>query len=102
MIPKFEEKKEQDSLFEKLNHYHPKIKLTIEKNLMTFLDTKITRHGYGIKTNVYNNPKKLPGHWSSKIPTRYKGNAQTCELHRAKRIANNKNLEIKRITKSLY
>lgn len=76
MIPKFEEKKEQDSLFEKLNHYHPKIKLTIEKNPATFLDTEISRHGYGIKTNVYNNLKKLPVHCSSKIPTRHKGNAK--------------------------
>ena len=38
-------------------------------------------------------------HWSSKIPTRYKHNAITGELHRTKRIANDFNFEIKCITK---
>ena len=38
-------------------------------------------------------------HWSSKIPTRYKRNAITCELHRAKRIADDFNFEVKRVTK---
>ena len=38
-------------------------------------------------------------HWSLKIPTRYKRNAITGELHRAKRIANDFNFEVKRITK---
>ena len=55
-----------------------------------------------METKVYNNSKKLPVHWSSKIPTRYKHNAITGELHRAKRIANHFNFEIKRITKSFY
>ena len=34
-------KDKPDSLFEKLNSYHPNIKLTVEKNPMKFLDTKI-------------------------------------------------------------
>ena len=38
-------------------------------------------------------------HLSSKIPTRYKRNAITGELHRAKRIANDFNFEVKRMTK---
>ena len=38
-------------------------------------------------------------HWSSKIPTRYKRNAITGKLHRAKSIANDFNFEVKRITK---
>ena len=38
-------KNESDSLFEKLNSDHSKIKLTIEKNPTKFLDTKIIRHG---------------------------------------------------------
>ena len=38
-------------------------------------------------------------HWSSKIPTRYKRNVITGELHSAKRIANDFNFEVKRITK---
>ena len=38
-------------------------------------------------------------HWSSKIPTRYKPNVITGEFHRAKRIADDFNFEVKRITK---
>ena len=34
-------KNEPDSLFEKLNSYHPNIKLTVENNPTKFLDTKI-------------------------------------------------------------
>ena len=34
-------KNEPDILFEKLNSYHWNIKLTVEKNSMKFLDTKI-------------------------------------------------------------
>ena len=41
-------------------------------------------------------------HCSSNIPTRYKRNAITGELHRAQRIANDFNLEVKRITKNFY
>ena len=39
-------------------------------NLTTFLDTDI-RHRYETETKVYNKSKKLPVHWSSKIPIRY-------------------------------
>ena len=38
-------------------------------------------------------------HWSWKIQTRYKRNAITGELHRAKRIAGDFNFELKRINK---
>ena len=38
-------------------------------------------------------------HWFSKIPTRYKCNAITGELHRTKRIANDFNFEAKSTTK---
>ena len=41
--------------------------------------------------------KKLPVHWTSKIPVRYKRNAIIGELHRAKKIASNFDIEIKRI-----
>ena len=81
-------KNKLDSLFEKLNSYHPNIKLTVEKNPTKFLDTKIIRRGCERETKIYNKSKKLPVQWSSKILTRYKRNAITSELHRAKRIAN--------------
>ena len=43
--------------------------------------------------------KKLLGHWTSKIPVRYKNNAIIGEFHRAKKIASNFDIEIKRIVK---
>ena len=92
-------KLEPDSLFEKLNSYHPNIKLTIEKNPMNFLDTKIIRCGYEIETKVYNKPKKLPVDWNLKFPTKYKRKAITGELHRAKRIASDFNFEVKHLNK---
>ena len=92
-------KNEPDSLFEKLNSYHLNIILTIEKNPTKFLDTEIIQCGCEIETKVYNKSKKLLVHWSSKIPTRYKRNAITGEYHRAKRIANDFNFEVKRTTK---
>ena len=41
--------------------------------------------------------KKLPVHWTSEIPVRYKCNAIIRELHRAKKNASNFDIEIKRI-----
>ena len=79
----YKEKNELDSLFEKLNSYYPNIKLTIEKNLLKFLDAKIIRRESKIETKIYDKSKKLPVHWSSKILTRYKRNFITGELHRA-------------------
>ena len=43
--------------------------------------------------------KKLPVHWSSKISTKYKRNVITGEYHRAKRIADDFNFEVKCIAK---
>ena len=45
-------KNEPDSLFEKLNSYHPNLNFTIEKNPTKFLDTKIIRRGCEIETKV--------------------------------------------------
>ena len=42
---------------------------------------------------------KLPVHWSSNIPTGYKRNVITGDLHRAKRTADDFNFEVKRIMK---
>ena len=52
-----------------------------------------------ITTQVYNKKKKLPVHWTSKIPVRYKRSAIIGELHRAKKIASNFDIQIKRIVK---
>ena len=44
-------------------------------------------------------PGKLPVFWSSKVPKRYKRNAITGELHRARRIASDFEKETTRIKK---
>ena len=90
-------KHETDKLFIDLNSYHENIKLTLEINPNKFLDTEIICTNQGIKTRVYNRAKKLPVHWSSKVLYKYKRNAITGELHRAKRIASNFDDETKKI-----
>ena len=92
-------KNETDELYDALNSYHQNIKLTLELNPTKFLDTEIIRSNGKITTQVYNKMKKLPVHWTSKIPVRYKRNAVIGELHRAKKIASNFDIEIKRIVK---
>ena len=55
-------------LFDRLNSYHPNIKLTIEVNASKFLDTKLTNISGIYKFNVFRKNKKLP--WTSKTPKR--------------------------------
>ena len=38
---------------------------------------------YNVRTLVFTTLTNLPVNWNSKIPTNYKGNAISCELHRA-------------------
>ena len=47
-------------LFEQLNSYHQNIKLTIEVNPSTFLDTKLTNINGTYKFNVCRKNTKLP------------------------------------------
>ena len=70
-----EKQHETDKLFIDLKSYHESIKLQLEINPNKFLDTEIIRTNQGIKTQVYNKAKKLPVHWSSKVPYKYKGKA---------------------------
>ena len=88
-----------DTFFQKLNSYHPKIKLTIELNPSKFLGTDIINTGGIFTTQVFRKPTKFPIHWSSCIPKRYKRNTVNGELHRAKRIASDLQVEIKAIQK---
>ena len=69
----------------------------LDTNPNKLRDTEIIRTDQGIKTKVYNKAKKLPVHWSSKVSFKYKRNAITGELHRAKRIASDFDEEKKRI-----
>ena len=83
-------KNQPDKRFEKLNNYHPNIKLTIEVNPSKFLDTEVMIKNGIIETSVVVKESKIPNHWSSAVPKKYKRNAILGDLHRAhKRIKKN-------------
>ena len=90
-------KNETDELCNALISYHQNIKLTLELGPTKFLDTNIIRSNGKITTQVCNKMKRLPVHWISKVPTRYKRIAVIGELHRAKKNISNFYVEIKRI-----
>ena len=90
-------KNDVDKLFEELNSHNENIKLTLEVNPTRFLDTELVRENGEITMQVFSKSTKLPVHWSSKILVRYKRNAITGELNRAKRITPDFNKELKRI-----
>ena len=73
-----------DNLYERLNNYHPNIKLTIEINPDKFLDTEIINNEGAIETKVYRKTTKLAVPWALNIPKRYKKNTINTDLYRAK------------------
>ena len=76
-------------LFDRLNSYHPNIKLTIEVNPSNFLDTKLTNINGTYKFNVYRKSTKLPSLWTCKTPKHYEQNTVNGNLHCSKRISSN-------------
>ena len=76
-----------DELFDKMNSYHPNIKLTIEISPKKFLDTKILRISNQIQCFMYQKESKKPIHWHSAVPKSYERNAIIGDVHRAKRIS---------------
>ena len=76
-----------DVLLQRMMEYHPRINFTVEENPKKFLDTEILISGTICQTRVYRKPNKVPLHWHSKTPVRYKRNAITGDLHRAKKIS---------------
>ena len=78
-----------DKLYERLNNYHPNIKLTIEINPNKFLDTEIIDNKGVIEMKAYRKITKLPVPWASNIPKRYKRNTRNTDLYCPKRIASN-------------
>ena len=91
-----------DELFQNLNCYYTNIKLTLEENPRKFLDTEIIRKNNTTSIQVFTKLTKFPVHWSSKIPTNYKRNAITSELHRAKKIATDFDKELRRKKQNFY
>ena len=90
-------KDEPDQLLDRLNNYHPNIKFTVEENPDHFLDTAFRYGNDGFDCKVYIKPRKLPTHWSSEVPTKWKRNCITGALHRAKNISTNLDRDIKEI-----
>ena len=77
-----------DLLLQKMMAYHTKINFTVEKNPSKFLDTALLiNDDRSYETRVYRKPNKLPTHWFSKTPIRYKRNAITGDLYRSKKIS---------------
>ena len=79
----------EDELFQAMNNHHPNIQLTIEVNPKVFLDTALEINGSSYEKSLHRKDTKLPTHWTSKVPKRYKRNAIMTELHRAKSISDN-------------
>ena len=92
-------KNQLDMLFQKLNNYHPNIKLTIKVNPSKFLDTEIMIKNDIIETSVVVQESKIPNHWSSTVSKKYKRNAILGDLHRAHKISSNFELEKQRMKK---
>ena len=92
-------KDEPDLLLEKLMNYHKNINFTVERNPSKFLDTELLINNGFCETRVFRKPNKFPLHWFSKTPVRYKRNAITGDLHRAKKISSNYFEEVEKIHK---
>ena len=86
-------KNQTDKLLEKLNYYHPNIKLAIEVNPSKFLGTDIMIKNGIIEMSVVVKESKIPDHWSSAFPKKYKRNAILEYLYRANKIPSNFELE---------
>ena len=82
-------KNQPDKLFEKLNNYHPNIKLTIDVNPSKYLDTEIMIKNGIIETSVAVKQAKIPNHWPSAVQKRYKRNKIPGDLHRAHKVSGN-------------
>ena len=54
------QKNSVDKLYDGLNNYHPKVKLTSETNPFIFLDTEIIHNNGMIETWVHRKKTKLP------------------------------------------
>ena len=81
-------------MLNRLNNYHPNIKLIIELNPSKSLDSKRTNMNGFYKFSVDRKSTKPPSPWTSKTPKRYKRTTINGDLHRTKRISSNFDEEI--------
>ena len=78
-----------DKLYDGLNKCLAKVKLTIETNLLSFLDTEIIHNNGILETQVHRKKTKLPTPWIFNIPKRYKQTTIKAELYQAKPTSSN-------------
>ena len=69
--------------------------MTSEINPIKFLNTRLHNKDEVYFTKVYRKETKIPAHWSSQVPKRYKRNSFQVDLHGAKKISTNFKEEIK-------
>lgn len=65
-------KKKNNSFFQKLDNYDPKINLIIEENLSKFLDAKIVNNNDSITIEVYKKTSKQSLYWPFRLTKRFK------------------------------
>ena len=85
-IYRLRKRNETDELFDKMNSYHPNMKLTIEISPQKFLDSKVLRTSNQVQCFMYQKENKQLIHWNSAVPKSYKRNVTIRDVHRAKRI----------------
>ena len=78
---------EEDLPLKAMNSYHPKLEFSVEENPTKYLDTALEVHSSNVLTSVYRKPIKIPTHWSSMLPKRYKRNTIKGDLYRSNRIS---------------
>ena len=67
--------------------------MTIEVNPRKFLDTEIMIKNSIDEPSVAAKESKIPSHWSSAVPQKYKRNGIVGDLYRALKISSNSNLK---------
>ena len=87
-----------NELFETLNK-HEKLRFTCEVQPIKFLDTNMIQlPDNSFETTVHRKTTKLPAHWTSKAPLKYKRNAINSDLSRASKISSHFETEKRIIT----
>ena len=85
----------QDTLFDAMNKVHTNINFTVEVNPTKLLDTEIVMKGANVETKLIHKETKLPTHWSTKTPKKFKRNAINGNFHTAWMISSNFEAEVK-------
>ena len=88
-----------DHLLQSFKAYHPNITFTVEENPTHFLDTAFQFKDHSFSTSTYVKSGKLPAHWKSATPVKWKRNTLWGALHRAKRLTTNLEQDLQSVKK---